>query len=349
MTMQHATMRAATLYDVHDLRVDTVAIPELEPGDMLVRIAASGICSGDLMPWYIRRKAPLVLGHEPVGVVCTIGSGRDACDRSGRMFRIGDRVAIHHHAPCLQCRACLHGDHVQCLTWKATRIYPGGIAEYVRVPVANLLDTLHLPQSVAFEDAVLVEPLGCVIKSLRRARLHGDAIVYVVGLGVMGLLHVALVRERNLHVYGSDYHADRRTVAQELGADAVFEPETALASLHAYTDGRGADVVVCGPGNAQALQHAVDACAPGGSVIMFTPLEPGYDFIFDQSSAYFRDISLISSYSCGPDDTAEALAALERGVVGSARIGAKLFPLEHTAQAYDAMMKADIIKSIITF
>lgn len=337
------------LYDVDDLRIDSVEIPTLEPGDILVHIAASGICSGDLMPWYIRRKAPLVLGHEPTGVVCAVGTGKDARGRYGRPFRAGDRVAIHHHAPCLLCRACSRGDHVQCATWKSTRIYPGGIAEYVRVPAMNLIDTLLLPDSVAFEDAVLVEPLACVVKSLRRARLRDDDIVYVVGLGVMGLLHVALVNERGLPVYGSDFRADRRQTALTLHAADVFSPDVALEAIQAVTEGRGADVVICGPGNAQALQHAIEACAPGGTVVMFTPLEPGHDFVFDQSSAYFRDISLISSYSCGPDDTAEAMDALERGIVSSESIRAEYFSLAETAQAYDSMVKSDVIKSIIIF
>ena len=342
------SMRVAMLYDVDDLRIDHVPLPQLQPGDLLVRIAVSGICSGDLMPWYIRRKAPLVLGHEPTGVVCAIGEGRAAIDRQGRAFCVGDRVAIHHHAPCFACRACTRGDYVQCPNWKKTHIDPGGIGEYVRVPQANLCDTLLLPASIAFEDAVLVEPLACVVKSLRRARLRDDDRIYVIGLGVMGLLHVALAHERGYQVFGSDFREDRRAVAAALGADDVYIPDHALDALRSATDMRGADVVICGPGNAQALQHAVDATAPGGSVIMFTPLEPGQHFSFDQSTAYFRDISLISSYSCGPDDTIEALATLTRGRITSAALAAQKYSLADTAEAYDAMMHARIVKSLIT-
>lgn len=342
-------MRAAVLHDVDDLRIAEPAVPTLDSGDLLVRIAASGICSGDLMPWYIRRKAPLVLGHEPVGTVCAVGAGAPALDHLGRPFVLGERVALHHHAPCLRCRLCRRGDHVQCATWKATRIEPGGIAEYVRVPIANLVDTRRLPESVAFTDAVLVEPLGCVMKSLRRAGLRADDIVYVIGLGVMGLLHIVAARERGCAVYGSDFRADRRERAATLGAIGAFDPALALEALRAETDGSGADVVICGPGDAVALRHALDASAPGGRVVMFTPLEPGADFHFAQSDAYFRDLSLISSYSCGPDDTAEALAFIERSGLTSASLGAKCFPLERTAEAYDAMRRGEVTKSIITF
>jgi L-iditol 2-dehydrogenase len=342
-------MRAAILHDIDDLRIAESAVPTLESGDLLVRIAASGICSGDLMSWYIRRKAPFVLGHEPAGTVCAVGAGAPARDRSGRPFTVGEHVVLHHHAPCLWCRLCRRGDHVQCATWKATRIEPGGIAEYVRVPIANLVDTQHLPESLAFTDAVLVEPLGCVMKSFRRAQLRADDVVYVIGLGVMGLLHIVVAHERGSPVYGSDFRADRRERAVALGAVGAFVPAAALEALRAATGGSGADVVICGPGDAVALQHALDASAPGGRVVMFTPLEPGGDFHFAQSDAYFRDLSLISSYSCGPDDTVEALAFIERTRLTSASLGARCFPLERTAEAYDAMRRGAVTKSIITF
>ncbi len=340
-------MRAAVLYDIDDLRIEAQAVPQLEAGDLLVQIVASGICSGDLMPWYIRRKAPLVLGHEPAGIVVARGPGEAARARDGRVFALGDRVAIHHHAPCFVCRACLRGDHVQCDTWKRTRIYPGGIAQYVRVPAANVGDTLHLPDHVGFAEAVLVEPLGCVFKSMRRARLRPDDVVYVIGLGVMGLLHIAVARTRGHAVYGSDYQADRQTQARRLGANAAFSPEAALNELRAVTEGRGADVVICGPGSAQALSHAIEACAPGGTVLMFTPLEPGQDFCFDQSAAYFRDISLIASYSCGPDDTSAALAYLSSHQLSAVSVGAQAFAFEDTAEAYRAMRAGEVIKAII--
>jgi L-iditol 2-dehydrogenase len=151
--MTPETMRAAVLYDVNDVRIEERAVPELRDGELLVRTMASGICSGDVMGWYIARKAPLVLGHEPAGIVAAVAGD---CALS-----VGDRVFVHHHAPCFECRACKRGDYVQCATWRATRIEPGGIAEYFRVSRENQRDTLPLPASVPFRDASLVEPLAC--------------------------------------------------------------------------------------------------------------------------------------------------------------------------------------------
>ncbi|MEO6991355.1 MAG: alcohol dehydrogenase catalytic domain-containing protein, partial [Candidatus Baltobacteraceae bacterium] len=153
-------MRAAVLYDVDDIRIERREVPRLEPGDLLVRTGASGICSGDLMPWYVRRKAPFVFGHEPAGTVVAVGAGA--------AFEIGARVFAHHHAPCFRCARCLRGAYVQCATWRATALDPGGMAEFFRIPRANVADTLRLPEGVSFADGSLVEPLACVVKSLVR-------------------------------------------------------------------------------------------------------------------------------------------------------------------------------------
>ena len=131
-------MKVVRLYDFGDIRVEESPPPEVGPDDILVRASACGICSGDIMPWYIRRKAPLVLGHEPVGVVEEIGA-------AVRGFSAGDRVFVHHHAPCFNCAACRRGEYVQCATWRATNIEPGGMAEYFLVSAANQRDTLQLP------------------------------------------------------------------------------------------------------------------------------------------------------------------------------------------------------------
>src|SRR5580693_3412546 len=112
------TMRAAVLYDVDDIRIEERPVPSLEPGDLLVRTAASGICSGDLMPWYVRKKAPFVFGHEPAGTIVAVGG--DARDRSRSLFEVGERVFAHHHAPCFECAFCRARDYVQCATWRAS-------------------------------------------------------------------------------------------------------------------------------------------------------------------------------------------------------------------------------------
>jgi L-iditol 2-dehydrogenase len=341
-------MRAAVLYDVDDIRIEQRDVPQLHEGELLVQTRASGICTGDIMGWYVRRKAPLVLGHEPSGVIAGVGPGDPPLDDNGKPFAPGDRVAVHHHAPCFECSFCKRGDFVQCSSWRASKIDPGGLAEFFRVPRENVRDTLRLPANVSFMDGSLVEPLACVMKSLRRGNVRRGDTVIVIGLGVMGLMHVAAAIDRGANVVGSDFNEQRREVARILGA-AVAHPEQAAATLKNLTEGRGADVVICGPGTPQALREALSLAAPGATVVMFTPLEPGTPFAFDPNDLYFRDLKLVASYSCGPNDTREALAAIARGVVNAQKLGVTEFPLERAADAYQALSKAQIVKPIVTF
>jgi L-iditol 2-dehydrogenase len=366
-------MRAAVMYDVDDIRIEERPLPLLEAGDVLIATGASGVCSGDLMPWYVRKKAPFVFGHEPAGTVVAIGS--EAAVPPALQALLGKRVFAHHHAPCFACDECRAGRHVHCATWRATALDPGGMAEYFRVPRANLADTLVLPAALSFADGSLVEPLACVVKSLRRAfplefERHdlpapssvGEAplvapliatlagrTLYVIGAGVMGLLHIATATALGATAYASDFHPERRLAAERLGATAAFEPAEALERLAALTRGRLSDAVICGPGNAAALAASVAATGADGTVLMFTPLEPEERFSFDQSAAYFRDIKLVASYSCGPSDTRDALGLIARGVVSARRIGVREFAFPQVAEAYDAMRTASVTKAIVTF
>ena len=355
-----ATMRVAVMYDVDDIRIEERPLPTLQPGDALVRTAASGVCSGDLMPWYVRKKAPFVFGHEPAGTVVALGA-----DPSGK-FALGDRVFAHHHAPCLDCASCHAGQYVHCTTWRKTALEPGGMAEYFRVPAANFVDTLPLPDAVSFLDGSLVEPLGCVVKSLRRALAIAPSIplvateahhapdlcgrcVYVIGAGVMGLMHVAVAASLGATVFASDFNAARRAVAVDLGAALAFDPATAYVELEAATHGRLASTTICGPGAPAALEAAVAATGTDGTVLMFTPIEPERRFVFDQSAAYFRDIRLVSSYSCGPADTRDALNLIAAGIVTAVKLRATEFPFPAVGEAYDKMQRAQIVKAIVTF
>jgi L-iditol 2-dehydrogenase len=333
--MTPETMRAAVLYDVNDVRIEERAVPELRDGDLLVRTMASGICSGDVMGWYIARKAPLVLGHEPAGIVAAVAGD---CALS-----VGDRVFVHHHAPCFECRACTRGDYVQCATWRATRIEPGGIAEYFRVSRENQRDTLPLPASVPFRDASLVEPLACVVKSLRRSGVRKNDRLYVIGLGVMGLLHVLAAGALGAEVFASDFIEQRRAIAQRNGA-TVFPPDEVDQILPG-----GADVVICGPGTAPAMKAACAAATGGGTVVMFTPFPPEVPIAIDPTRFYFGDLRLVASYSCGPDDTREALALIERGVVTAERVDAALISLDDVPRAYRELAESRIVKPIVCF
>jgi L-iditol 2-dehydrogenase len=299
------------------------------------------------VPWYIRKKAPLVFGHEPVGEIAAVGDGVTT-------VQPGDRVFVHHHAPCFRCRACARGAFVQCPTWKQSHIDPGGMAEYFRVPVVNLAgDTLRLADSVSDADAALVEPLACVVKSLDRAGPIDGGSVLIIGLGVMGQLHVLLARHLGARqILAADLVAGRCARAAELGADVVIDASVAdlTAQVHEHTDGEGAEVVIVGPATVAAIEQGIACAARGGTLLQFMGTEPGSVLPLSTFDFYFRELRLIPSYSCGPAETRRALDLITRGIVGARHVVTHRFPLEQAAEAYRvAALDKTALKTLVHF
>src|SRR3989304_4777797 len=289
-------------------------VPDVGPREALVKISACGICSGDVMPWYIRKKAPIVLGHEPAGTIVELG-------KEVNNFKVGDRVAIHHHAPCFTCRFCRRGDYVQCDTWRKTKIVPGGIAEYVKIPEENLSgDTLRIPGNVSMEVATLTEPTACVVKGFKRARIRQGDIVLVQGLGTMGQLNILLAKQYGAKmVIAADFQKFRCDYAKKMGADLVvnLNERDLFEAIKEATGGIMADIVVVGPSSIKAMEEGVRCCGRGGDGPLFTPTPKEENLLINPHDIYFNEISLVPSYSCGPFDTREALELIEMGVVGA--------------------------------
>ena len=181
-------VRAAVYYNNRDIRVEERPVPLIGAGELLVRIEASGICGSDVMEWYRIKKAPIILGHEISGTITEVGAGRGPLQK-------GERVTVAHHVPCNTCRYCLEGNHSVCDMLRTTNFDPGGFCEFVRVPAVNVdRGTFLLPDSMSFEDATFIEPLGCVIRAFRMARFTPGTDVLVIGSGMSGLLHIKLAR-----------------------------------------------------------------------------------------------------------------------------------------------------------
>jgi len=338
-------MQVARLYDFGDIRVEASARPEPGPNELLVRVRACGICSGDIMPWYIRRKAPLVLGHEPVGVVEQAGA-------AVRDFRPGQRVFVHHHAPCFQCAACRRGEYVQCATWRATNLNPGGMAEYFLVAAPNLADTLKLPDDLGDLDGVLIEPAACVVKSIRRSSLRPGESILIIGLGIMGMMHVKIARSLGAGtIIGADLFAQRAARARELGADfgLVVSGDDLAEQVRGVTGGAMADVVIVGPGTSRAIAIGIAAAGKGATVVQFTATPPDDELLVKPHDLYFNETRLVPSYSCGPDDTREALNLVRRGVISARELVTHQFPLAQINEAFAQAQKPESLKVVVTF
>jgi L-iditol 2-dehydrogenase len=338
-------MQVARLYDFGDIRLEQSPLPEPGPDDLLVRVTACGICSGDIMPWYIRRKAPLVLGHEPVGVVTEAG-------RSVHNFHSGDRVFVHHHAPCFDCGPCRRGEHVQCATWRVSHLVPGGMAEYFLVSPTNQRDTLKLPDDIDDSNAVLIEPAACVVKSLRRSGLRAGETVLVIGLGIMGMMHIKLARHQGAGmIIGADLFEQRAARARQLGADhgIVVTGENLIEEVREITAGAMADVVIVGPGTSRAINTGIAAAGKAATVVQFTATPPEDEILLRPHDLYFNETRLVPSYSCGPDDTRQALELVRRGVLNAHELVTHRFPLTRISEAYEQAQNPSSLKVIVTF
>ncbi len=340
------TMRVARLDENLEVGIAEMDVPPVGAGEILVRTRVCGICTGDIMGWYMRRKAPLVFGHEPAGEVAAVGAGV-------QQLRPGDRVFVHHHAPCMECALCARGEYVQCAAWRAGKLVPGGMAEYFAVPAVQVRgDTLALPADVSFADAALVEPLACVVKSIRRAALQGRERVVVIGLGIMGQLHVVLARHMGARqIIGLDRVPFRLERARALGADAVVhvdeqDARTAVAEL---TGGELADAVIVGPGSIEAMELGLGLAGRGCTVVLFTASKPEDRLAVAPYDLYFREIRLVPSYSCGPNDTREALDLIARGIVKREHVVTHEFPLDRVAEAYRTAAMTSALKTLVTF
>ena len=328
--------------------VATVDVPEpaIGPGEALLETRVSGICGSDLLDWYVRRKTGTILGHEVAGVIRAVGPGVND-------FRVGDRVAPHHHAPCLACADCAAGRFVHCAEWRSSRLEPGGMAELVRIPAGNLSrDTLRIPEGVSDEEATFVEPLATVVKAFRRAGFSRGQSLLVVGLGPAGQLALRLARALGAsRLAGADRVAFRLAAASASGADAVLDvSREGLAAGSRRIAPQGFDLVFVCPGKRDAVSEAFEAVAAGGTLLLFTMAPPGELWPADLFELYFREITVRPSYSCGPDDTLEALDRIARREVRVADLITHRYPV---AQAADAFAKAraleGVMKVAITF
>jgi len=304
--------------------------PRIAPGDALMRTRISGICGSDLLDWYVRGKAGSVLGHELSGEILEVGDG--VTD-----FAPGDRVVPHHHAPCFACAHCEAGRYVHCPEWRASRLDPGGMAERVRIPAGNLArDTQKIPHGVSDEAASFTEPLATVVKAFRRGRFAAGLSFFGIGLGTTGQLALRLARASGAsHLAGADRVASRLALASDAGAALVdVDRETLADGARRLSDGRGFDFVLVCPGKADVVRDAVGAVAPGGTLLVFTMAAPGDTWAADLNGLYFREIAVVPSYSCGPDDTRDALVAIASGRVAVDDLVTHRFAVGDAAEAF---------------
>ena len=305
-------MRVAMYYKNSDVRLEELPVPKIGPGEMLVRIEASGICGSDVMEWYRIKKAPLVLGHEIAGEIVEVGEGVER-------YKVGDRVSASHHVPCNTCHYCLSDRQTSCDTLRSTTFDPGGFAEFVRLPAINVDRGVYpLPDEVSYDEGTFVEPLACVLRAQRIARLRPGQSVLVVGSGMTGILQVNLARTSGAgRIIATDVMQYRLDSAKQFGADNVIHASDDVpARVRELNGGKLVDLVLVCTGVVSAINQALQSVDRGGTVLLFAPTDPGITIPVSVADLFFRDgVTLTSSYAGSPADHMTAVDLIRAGGV----------------------------------
>jgi L-iditol 2-dehydrogenase len=337
--------QAAIYYNNHDIRLEEVPVPEIGPGELLVKTIACGLCGGEALEWYHVRTAPKVMGHEPAGVIVAVGEGVQG-------FREGDRVFVNHHVACMVCHECQRGHYTLCETYRRTKIDPGAMCGYFRVPSANVTkDTLILPDSVSFEDATVCEPWGCVVGGLKATGIQLGDTVAVVGAGFMGagFMHIAPLFGA-AKIFALDLSDWRLQKSLEYGANFTINPNTEHPQdkLRDLNHGRLADAAIVTVPSVKAWELGLQLVGKGGSLHFGAPPPAEQAWTINPEKLYFSEARLSSKYSADHTDTRQVLSWIEARRVRPQLAITHRFALDGIRQAFDLLLQAgESLKSII--
>jgi L-iditol 2-dehydrogenase len=336
-----ATMRAVVYRGINDMRVETVPVPRIGRGELLIRIATCGICGTDLKKIHMgSHSAPRIFGHEMAGTVAAVGEG--VTD-----FAVGGRVMTFHHVPCGECYYCRKQTPAQCPLYKKTGVTAGfepsggGFAEYVRVMdfvVANR-GVVPIPDGVPFEQAAFVEPVNTVLKGVKMLNLVADDTVLVIGQGPIGLMHAALARRTGARVLTSDLFPERHAIAARFGLTNPIHAgkENVVERVLTETEGRGADAVILAVGGNGLIRTAMEAARPGGKVMLFAQTQHG-EATIDPAAVCVDEKTLLGSYSSSfpiLDEVTGLVFSGYRNGFDLTQLISHRFPLEQAVEAIE--------------
>ncbi len=346
-----STMLAAVYRGIDDVRMETIPVPEIGPGEILLRVHTCGICGTDLKKISSgSHSAPRVFGHETSGVVASIGRGVEN-------FRVGDRVIVFHHIPCGACYYCRNKTFAQCPLYKKVGCTAGfepsggGFAQYVRV-MDWIVErgTIAIPDHVSFEQACFVEPVNTCMKGIEALRLKRDETVLVIGQGPIGIILGVLARKSGARVITSDLYPERLKIAKTFGLEETLEASRidVAKAVRELTDGRGADATILAVGGNNLIPGAMDATRPGGRVLLFAQTARGQVTI-DPAAVCVDEKTLLGSYSASVDLQEESVRFVMTGEMDLAGLISHRFALAESVEALKlaARPQPDSMKIVI--
>jgi L-iditol 2-dehydrogenase len=332
-----ATMLAAVYRGVNDVRLETVPVPQIGAGELLLRVHTCGVCGTDLKKIATgSHPAPRIFGHETSGVVAAVGAGVSR-------FTPGDRVVVFHHIPCRNCYYCLHQTFAQCSTYKKVGCTAGfepsggGFAEYVRV-MNWIVDqgTVKIPDGTSFEQACFVEPVNTCMKGIDTVRLQPGETVLVIGQGPIGIILSVLARKAGASVITSDLYAERLRISKSLGFELAIDASQQDAGhyVRQQTEGRGADAVILAVGANALIRPAIDAARPGGRVLLFAQTQRG-EVVVDPAAICVDEKALLGSYSASADLQEDSVRFVMNREMDLERLISHRFPLQESPRALE--------------
>lgn len=341
-------MKAAFVKKDSIITVDDVEKPSLGPGDILVKMESCGICGSDVEKVFGKYSQPSrKLGHEPAGIISEVGS-------KVKDFKKDDRVFTHHHVPCYSCHFCNHGNETMCPKYYETNLSPCGLAEEYLVPEWNVFHggVLKISDSMSFDEAAMIEPLACCIRSWHKfPHKKGDSVA-IFGVGPTGMMHVMLAKDKGFEkIFCLDVNdfrlefAKKFQITQSINSNDSSRKEKILHE----TENRGVDVAIVATGNLKALDDAIELVRKGGVVMMFGVPSKGDTMNIDMSKIYSKEITLTTSYAASDYDTKEALELIKSSRADVKSLITHKYSILETQKAFDhARDGSDAMKIIIT-
>jgi L-iditol 2-dehydrogenase len=346
-----STMQAVVYHGINDVRMEEVPVPEIGPGEILVRVHTCGICGTDLKKIATgSHSAPRIFGHETAGVVAKVGEGV-------RKFSVGDRVVVFHHIPCGECYYCRHKTFAQCVAYKKVGCTAGfepsggGFAEYVRV-MDWIVEkgTVRIPEGTSFEQASFAEPVNTCIKGIETLRLEAGETVLVMGQGPIGLILATLAQRASAHVITSDLYPERLTMAHSLGLNLTIDASKsdAVQTVRGMSEGRGADAVILAVGGTGLIRPAMDAARPGGRVLLFAQTVRD-EVTIDPAAVCVDEKALLGSYSASVELQEESVRFVMNREMDLERLISHRFSLASGVEALQlaAHPRPDSMKIVI--
>ncbi len=347
------TMRAGVYREKGIVRVEEVPVPEVGQGEVLIKVAACGICGTDIKKIYQRYvEPPQILGHEVAGTVVAIGAGVTK-------WKLGDRVMSFHHTPCGKCFFCQKRSFSQCKQYKSTGLTGGftpnggGFGEYVKaMPWVAERGIVALPDNVSFEEATFIEPINTIVKAVQKARVEPGETVLIIGCGPIGLQLLMVTKSAGGRIYTSDPVATRRAKSVTLGAIDSFDPISGklVGEIQARTEGRGADAVLVAVAHPAVVVEALAAARPGGRVLLFAANDPVTKIEFPAAAVGIDEKEILGSYSAAVDIQDSAAALVLQKKLPVMEIVTHRFPLARIQEGLDLAVRPteDSLKILIT-